>query len=201
MKKLFKKKLFFFILPLTGSLVGYLFFSCFFSGKIGKKACFFQLKNKFFVQTDPQQFIQPNNRKIASYTLYTAEIEARVKKMMEEARRLHTIKDYKTANKILTTLLNQYSYASNYIEEAGYLLAKGLFYTGEFQRSEQVINRLREYDSHSKWFGYALLIKGKIYEQNGELDESLRLYRQVITDFSDTSLVSLAEDFLNDISF
>ncbi len=199
MKKLFKKTLFFFILPLTGSLVGYLFFSCFFSGKIGKKACFFQLKNKFFVQTDSQQFVQPNNRKMTS--LYTSEIEARVKKMLEEARRLHTIKDYKTANKILTTLLNQYSYASNDIEEVGYLLAKGLFYIGEFQQSEQVINRLREHDSHSKWFGYALLIKGKIYEQKGELDESLRLYRQVITDFSDTSLVSLAEDFLNDISF
>ena len=144
---------------------------------------------------------QSNQRTPSSFTLYTSEIESRSKKMIEESRRLHLIEDYQSANKTLSELLDKYPYAG-YMEEASFLLAKGLFYEEQFNRSEQVIERLQEYDprSRSKWLGYSLLIMGKIHEQRGEKDDSIRLYRKVITEFSDKALVDEAEDILMEVS-
>ncbi|MDE0518218.1 MAG: hypothetical protein OXH36_01485 [Bdellovibrionales bacterium] len=141
------------------------------------------------------------NRGPASYTLYTPGIEARSKKMMEESRRLHVIEDYKSANVTLSKLLDQYPYTS-YREEASFLLAKGLFYEEEYGRSEQVIQHLREHDpgTNSKWLGYTLLVQGKIHEIRGEVDDSIRLYRYVIKEFSDRDLVNEAEDILIEVS-
>ena len=154
----------------------------------------------FFIQN---LLLQKNNkdRTPASYTLYTPGIEARSKKMLEESRRLHVIEDYKSANVTLSKLLDQYPYAG-YMEEASFLLAKGLFYEEEYGRSEEAIQRLREHDpgTNSKWLGYALLIQGKIHEQRGEVDDSMRLYRHVIKDFSDKDLVNEAEDILLEMS-
>ncbi|MDE0119194.1 MAG: hypothetical protein OXM55_04210 [Bdellovibrionales bacterium] len=137
----------------------------------------------------------------ASYTLYTPGIKARSKKMMEEARRLHVIEDYKSANVTLSKLLDQYPY-TGYREEASFLLAKGLFYEGKYGRSEEVIQLLKEHDpgTNSKWLGYALLVQGKIHEIRGEVDDSIRLYRYVIKEFSDTDLVNEAEDILIEVS-
>lgn len=148
-----------------------------------------------------QKFHKSKDREPASYSLNTAEIESRSKKMMEEGRRLHVIEDYKSATKVLSELLNTYPY-TGYMEEASFLLAKGLFYEEQYNRSEAVIGRLREYDptSRSKWFGYALLVMGKIHEQRGEKDKSIHLYRKVVTDFSDKDLVNEAEDILIQVS-
>ena len=141
------------------------------------------------------------NRGPASYTLYTPGIEARSKKLMEESRRLHVIEDYKSANVKLSKLLDQYPY-TGYREEASFLLAKGLFYEEEYSRSAEVIQRLREHDpgTNSKWVGYALLVQGKIHQIKGEVDDSIRLYRHVIKEFSDTELVNEAEDILIEVS-
>lgn len=141
-------------------------------------------------------------RTLASYPINTYEIEARSKKMMEESRRLHVIKDYPSANKILSDLLDRYPY-TGYKDEASFLLAKGLFYEEQFDHSERVIKRLKAYDSssRSKWLGYSLLIMGKIHQQRGEIDDSIHLYRQVITEFPDKDLVNEAEDLLNEMSF
>ncbi len=180
------------MLVLACFLVGYLSFCGPFPGWFkDSSACFFPRKSSFW-----------HRREIASYTLYTAEIESRAKKIMESARRWHIIQDYKSANKTLTTFLTQYPY-TGYMEEASYLLAKGLFYEGEFNSSERVIDRLREYAprSRSKWLGYSLLIMGNIHKQRGEIDDSIRLYRQIITEFSDADLINEAEDTLNDLSF
>ncbi len=137
-----------------------------------------------------------------SYPINTAEIEARSKRMMEESRRLHVIEDYASANKTLSALLNQYPY-TGYMEEASFLLAKGLFYEEQFEDSEKAIHRLREYDpsSRSKWVGYSIMIQAKIHTQRGEIDESVRLYRQVIKEFSDDNLINEAEDLLMEMSF
>lgn len=137
-----------------------------------------------------------------SYPINTAEIEARSKRMMEEGRRLHAIEDYSSANKTLSGLLKQYPY-TGYMEEASFLLAKGLFYEEQFTDSEKAIQRLREYDpsSKSKWVGYSLLIKAKLHTQRGEIDESVRLYRHVIKEFPDKDLVNEAEDLLMEMSF
>ena len=155
----------------------------------------------FFVMQDLLLQKNNENRTPNSYTLYTSGIKARSKQYMEESRRLHEIRDYKSANAILTRLLDQYPYAG-YMEEASFLLAKGLFYEGENVRSREVIQRLREHDpgTNSKWLGYALLIEGKIHEQKGEVDASIRLYRYVIENFSDPALVNEAEDMLLEIS-
>ena len=145
---------------------------------------------------------QDENRIPASYTLYTPEAESRSTKMMEESRRLHIIEDYKSANKILNKLLNKYPY-TGYMEEASFLLAKGFFYEGEYNRSVKVIQRLKEYNplSQSKWLGYSFLVMGKIHEQRGEKDDAVQLYRKVITDFSDEALINEAEDILLQVSF
>ncbi len=142
------------------------------------------------------------SRTPSSYTLYTNEIESRAQKMMEESRRLHIIKDYSSANKTLSELLDKYPY-TGHIEEASFLLAKGLFYEGEYQRSKKVIRQLRDdYDPHprSRWLGYSLLLLGKIQEQSGKKDDSIRLYRQVINEFPDPGLVNEAEDLLMKVS-
>jgi len=145
---------------------------------------------------------QDGSRIPASYTLYTSEVESRSTKMMEESRRLHIIEDYKSANKTLDKLLNKYPY-TGYMEEASFLLAKGLFYEGEYNRSAQVIQRLRDHNplSRSQWLGYSFLIMGKIHEQRGETDDAIQLYRKVITEFSDEDLVDEAEDILLQVSF
>ena len=141
------------------------------------------------------------NRSPAAYTIYEPEIKSRSKQMMEEARRLHVIEDYKTANKTLSELLDKYPYAG-YLEEASFLLSKGLYYEQDPIGSEEVIERLLEYDpySDSKWVGYALLVKAKIHEERGEKDDSILLYRKVITEFEDPELVNEAEDLLMDVS-
>ena len=149
-----------------------------------------------------QKLHKSENRTIASYPLYTAEIESRSKRLMEEGRRLHVIKDYKSANKVLSELLAHYSFTT-YMEEASFLLAKGLFYEEQYDRSEGVIRRFQAHEpaSRSRWLGYSLLVMGKIHEQRGETNKSIRLYRKVITDFPDKDLVDEAEDILMEMSF
>lgn len=203
MKKTIKKKLLFFFLALACFSVGYLSFCGPFLGWFkDSPACFFPRKDAIWKGAGQSQSSRFNRREIASYALYTAEIESRAKNMIESARRWHIIEDYKSANETLTAFLTQYPY-TGYIEEASYLLAKGLFFEGEFNSSAQVIKRLREYTrhSHSTWLGYSLLIMGKIHEQRGETDDAIRLYRKIITEFSDTNLVNEAEDTLNNMSF
>ena len=141
------------------------------------------------------------HRKPAAYTIYGPEVKSRSKQMIEEGRRLHVIEDYKSANKTLAELLDKYPYAG-YLEEASFLLAKGLYYEQDYIRSEEVIDTLLEYNpiSNSKWVGYSLLILGKIHEARGEKDDSMDLYRKVITEFSDPELVNEAEDLLMSVS-
>ncbi len=122
------------------------------------------------------------NREFAS--LYTNEVESRSGQMMEKARKLHHAEDYSSANKILTKILTKYPYAG-LREEASFLLARGLFYEGEYLLSEQVIQSLRDDDIHSKWLGRSLLILAKIHQQKGDTDESFRLYDHVIKEFSE----------------
>ena len=142
-----------------------------------------------------------NNRVPASYTLHTTEIESRSKEMMEKSRRLHIIEDYKSANGILSELLEKYPYTT-YTEEASFLLAKGLWHEEQYNKSEKVIQTLQEYapDSRSKWMGYSLLVMGKIYEEQEQSEAAARLYRTVISEFSDGKLINEAEDMLLQIS-
>lgn len=141
------------------------------------------------------------NRNPAAYSVYGPEIKSRSQKMMEEARRLHVIEDYKTANKTLSELLDKYPYAG-YLEEASFLLAKGRYYEQDPDGSEEVIERLLEYDPHSnsKWVGYALLVQAKIHAGRGEKDDAILVYRKVITEFEDPELVDEAEDLLMGVS-
>jgi len=140
------------------------------------------------------------DRNPASYALYTDELESQADKIMEESRRLHVIKDYSIANELLSELLKKYHY-TGHREEASFLLAKGFFYEGEYGRSEEVIKELLEYapQSDSKWLGYALLVQGKIYELRDRKDEAIKLYRRIVTEFTDAELVNEAEDLLLDI--
>ena len=167
-----------------------------------KAFLFVTIVSAFVVYFLFQSSHKSKDRTPASYPINTAEIEARSKRMMEESRRLHVIEKYSSANKILSSLLNQYPY-TGYMQEASFLLAKGFFYEEQFEDSEEVIERLKEYDSSSgsKWLGYSLLIQGKIHEQRGETDDSIRLYRLVIAEFKDKDLVNEAEDLLMEMSF
>ena len=140
-------------------------------------------------------------RHLASYGLYTNEVESRAQKMMEKARSLHHTGSHPSANKILAELLKTYPYAG-YREEASFLLAKGLFHEGEYRRSERVIQSLRDYDIHSKWLGRSLLILANIQERKGNRDETFRLYDYVIKEFSEyPEVINEAQNALPETNF
>ena len=139
----------------------------------------------------------------ASFTLEQFEINTRSQQMMKEGRQKHKAGDYVTANKILSKLLNQYPYAG-YREEASFLLAQGLFHTGQYQESYDVIQNLKEHDPdyQSPYLGQSLLTEGQIYAQRGQKDKAIALYRQVIISFPNNhDLTNKAEELLMQISF
>ena len=135
-------------------------------------------------------------------SIQTPLIESQVDQMIGEARRMHIIEDYKSTNEILNKLLSQYPDHA-YTTEAYYLLAKGQWYENLYDQSLSTIDLLWEYsvNADSKWHGYALLIKGKIYEERGRKKEAIQLYRKVITEFpEERDLVNEAEDILMEVS-
>ena len=165
---------------------------------------YFLYQRPFFaLNSQSQEGQKKDGRVIAAYTLENFEIKARTKQMMTEARQKHEAGDYNSANQVLSKLLTQYPYAG-YREEASCLLAQGLFYGGNWERSEQVVNRLKEHnpDLHSPWLACALLVKGQIYEKRGWRDQAIQLYRQVIVSLPDNSpFAEQAEELLLQISF
>ncbi len=147
--------------------------------------------------------IEQTERIPASYTLEQFEINTRATQMLEEGRQKHKAGDYASANKVLSELLSQYPYAGHR-EEASFLLAEGLFQTGNYQQSHQVIKRLKEHDpdSQSPYLGRSLLTEGQIYAQSGQKDKAVALYRQVIVTFpNDRELTNKAEELLMQVSF
>ena len=118
-----------------------------------------------------------------SYGGYQADSSAR--QLMERGRAAHHSGDYKIASQALSKLLTKYPYAG-YMEEASCLLARALFYENQLEESEQVIQRLKDYNPnlHSECMGDAFLTLGRIYEKRGEIDSALSLYRKILAEFS-----------------
>ena len=150
-------------------------------------------------------FSDPDDRAPAStqqspYAAHQAKVAS--KQLMEQARVAHDLRDYKIANYALSKLLEQYP-STGYMEEASCLLAKGLYYEKELDKSEKVIKRLQEYDPNlrSECMGDALLTLARIHQKKEQIDSAIHLYRKVITEFSNhEALVDEAEDLLLKIS-
>ncbi len=140
-----------------------------------------------------------SSRAPASYRLQTPEVKSRAETLMEEGKNLHRYEYYETANKKFSELLKKYPY-TGYAQEASFLLAKGLFIEKNFRRSEQVIQRLKELDATSVWFGYSLLILARIYEERGERSKASQLYREVTLNFDDNDLNEEAFFFLEQMA-
>ena len=137
----------------------------------------------------------------SSVTLYTHEIERTAKQTMQEIRSLNRTKYYTRANALLSDFLIS-NPTHPLAEEAYFLLAQGLFEEEKFSESKQVVQNFQEQepDSVSIWMGRSLLILAQIYVKTGQIDESIRLYRRIISEFSDEDLVEQAEDLLMKIS-
>ena len=136
-----------------------------------------------------------------SVTLYTHEIERTAEQTMEEARDLSNTEYHKQANVLLSEFLRS-NPTHPLAEEAYFLLAKGLFEEEKFSESKQVIEnfRIQEPDSISIWMGSSLLILAQVYVKTGQVDEAIRLYRKIISEFSDKDLIEQAEDLLMELS-
>ena len=137
----------------------------------------------------------------SSMTLYTHEIEQTTVQIMKEARDLSNNKYYTQANVLLSEFLRS-NFTHPLAEEAYFLLAQGLFEEEQFSESKQVVQNFQEQesDSVSIWMGRSLLILAQIYVKTGEIDEAIRLYRRIISEFSDEDLVEQAEDLLIGLS-
>ena len=135
-----------------------------------------------------------------SYVSYQA--QAASQQLMEQARMAYNLQDYKIVNDTLSKLLKQYP-GTEYTEEASCLLAKGLYYENKLDESKAVITRLQEHNPklRSQCMGDVLLILGRIYQKEGQIDSAVHVYRKVINQFSSyESLVNQAEDMLFSIS-
>ena len=144
-----------------------------------------------------------NDRAIASYTLEHFEIQDRAKKILQKGQEQYESGNYAQSNKFLSQLLNQYPYAGHR-EPASCLLAQGLFHTGDWDQSLQVISRLKEHnpDPQSPWLACVLVVEGQIYEKRDQIDKAIKLYREVIVSFPSSPVwAQKAEDLLMQISF
>ena len=142
----------------------------------------------------------PASVKTFSYGAYSAEVTSR--QLLAWGRAAFVSRDYKIASHALFKLLKKYPH-TGYIEEASALLAKVLFYDNQLDESAKVIQKLYNYNPHSRseHMGDALLTLAQIYQQRGQMDSAIQFYRKVITQFQlHRGLVHEAEDLLLKIS-
>lgn len=114
------------------------------------------------------------------------------KSVFESGKALFRKGEYVQANRLFQKVIDRYGFSTQVIE-AHFLLAEGLYQTGELDRTTQVIDQMVELFPDSELTGFALLRLGQIFETRDRFDEAVQIYRMVSRIFPYRSVASQAE--------
>jgi TolA-binding protein len=121
----------------------------------------------------------------------TIEIE-HASTLLEDAKTAFRKKDFDESNNLLAKLLKRFP-SSLHGPEAHFLLAEGLYQEKDYAASAGMIEKMIDKYPENELTGFALLRLGHIFEVQDRLEDASDIYRAVLMNFKEPSIVKQAQ--------
>lgn len=123
----------------------------------------------------------------------------RASSLFENAKGAFREKDFERSNSMFTSLISRFP-ASLHVAEAHFLLAEGQFQLKEYGPSAATIEKMISQYPENDLTGFALLRLGHIFESQNRIEDAGDIYRAVITNFKEPTIVKQAKASLKAVA-
>jgi TolA-binding protein len=112
--------------------------------------------------------------------------------LLEAGKKEFREKQFDDSADTFRKLLRQYPDSTHAIE-ANFLLTESLFQMKDFEACIEVIDGMMDLYPDSDLTGFAILRLGKIYENQDRIEDAIEMYKAVLKNYTDKSLVQQAQ--------